>query len=189
MRYINRFLLFLYTLAIAVISLGVIVLCLHIVPMYVLVNELKFIISQQETLIGAGLVFLWSIYLLGCALSSTSSTVKREKEISLLQGSDGNVKISVTAVEELTERISLAVEGVRSVKSDISIKKQADAFLVEAELKVSIGQNYNVISTSEAIRTAVGNALHSVVGFTDFSVNVSVIDVSNASPSKKQRVV
>ena len=69
MGYINRFLLFLYTLAIALAALGVIVLCLPVFPVPAILNETAFLLSRWETIAGAALVFLISVHLVACSLT------------------------------------------------------------------------------------------------------------------------
>ena len=53
MGYFNRFLLFLYALAVALASLGLAALCLHLLPQAVIENEMAFLLSRWETLAGA----------------------------------------------------------------------------------------------------------------------------------------
>ena len=84
MGYFNRFLLFIYSLAIAAVSLGIVVLCLHVLPMNEILNEIKFALSRWETIAAAVFVFFFSVHILGCALSSGSSEGSTRGEMLLL---------------------------------------------------------------------------------------------------------
>lgn len=190
MGYFNRFILFLYALAIAALSLGAVVICLHIVPMYALTNELKYLLSRQETLIGAGVFFLLSIYLLGCSISSGGSGKKNEKDILLIKGASGVVKVAVDAVKSLVEKTAVSLQGVREAKAEISAQNRNNADpVVSVVMHVSLGPDQNVVAVSDTIREAVIRDLEQVAGITEHSVNVIVSDISNAAVSKKKRVV
>ena len=189
MGYINRFLLFLYALAIAVLSLGVVSLCLQLVPEYVIVNELRFVLSRWETIAVAVIVFLWSIHLLGCSISS-GSRVHQDKEVILVQGSSGEVRVAVEAVKNMAEKTARMIPGVREAKVDVASEQQADGSgRVRLDVKVSLGQEQNVARASDAIRAAIGQHMTQVIGIPSFEIRISVTDISNAAVAKKQRVV
>ena len=101
MGYINRFLLFLYTLAIALAALGVIVLCLPVFPIPVILNETAFVLSRWETMAGAALVFILSVHLLACSFSGGSKHEEKkeqEPEAVVVHGAGGEVRVAVSAV-------------------------------------------------------------------------------------------
>ena len=96
MGIINRFLLFLYALAVACLSLGVVALALQIVPEPILLNEYRYLLGVQQWQLVAGgiLVFLLSIHLIGCSFSGGSD--KREGgEFLVLHGKVGDVGVSL----------------------------------------------------------------------------------------------
>ena len=74
MGYINRFLLFLYALAVALAALGVIVLCLPVFPVPAILNETAFLLSRWETIAGAVLVFLISATILAGVMEQTGNS-------------------------------------------------------------------------------------------------------------------
>ena len=88
MGYINRFLLFIYALVIALASLGLGALCFHILPEAVIQNEVAFALSRWETIAGAVVVFLWSVHLMGCSLSRSERS-RGDAEAIILLGAAG----------------------------------------------------------------------------------------------------
>ncbi len=190
MGYFNRFVLFLYALAIAVFALGVVVLCLHVIPMYALINEFKFVLSRQETLIGAGVVFLLSVYMIGCSFCCGNSSSKNEKDILLLKGSDGIVKVSTDAIKNMVEKRVMAMQSVREAKADIKAQSQnGTSSLVRVEIETILGTEQNVVEVSDLIKSAVSQDLEQVAGIPDHEVEVLVKDISSTAVSKKKRVV
>ena len=69
MGYINRFLLFLFALAVALAALGVIALCLPVFPVPAILNDAAYLLSRWETIAVAALVFPLSVHLAACSLT------------------------------------------------------------------------------------------------------------------------
>ncbi len=189
MGLINRFLLCLYTLAFAVLSLGVLALVLQLVPERYLWNEFQFLEAQWQTGAAALAVFLLSIHLMVMSLTGRKKDAF-DKEVILVQGASGEVRIAVTAVQNLIDKTARSVSGVRDVKARVTAQKGPETqTAVRAALRVTAGQEKNVAAVSDEIRSRVQQQLTAVVGITDFSVDIAVVDITNAAVAKKQRVV
>ena len=108
MGIINRFLLFLYALAVACLSLGVVALALQIVPEPILLNEYRYLMGAQQWQLVAGgvLVFLLSIHLIGCSFSGGSD--KREGgEFLVLHGKSSRYFESLPPGREMNEMLGI----------------------------------------------------------------------------------
>ena len=166
MGIINRFLLFLYALAVACLSLGVVALALQIVPEPILLNEYRYLMGAQQWQLVAGgvLVFLLSIHLIGCSFSGGSD--KR----------DGG---------------EFLVLHVRSLQVKVSVAKKAakDGAQLSLRLAIVIGKEANAAAVSDDIRTEVRRAMQETMGVDEFSLDIVVEDISNAPLTKKKRVV
>ena len=175
MGIINRFLLFLYALAVACLSLGVVALALQIVPEPILLNEYRYLMGAQQWQLVAGgvLVFLLSIHLIGCSFSGGSD--KRE-------GGE---------FHNLVEQTVQTVPGVRSLQVKVSVAKKAakDGAQLSLRLAIVIGKEANAAAVSDDIRTEVRRAMQETMGVDEFSLDIVVEDISNAPLTKKKRVV
>lgn len=189
MGLINRFLLFIYTLAIALLSLGVIAICLDAVPEHMLWNEFTYAAAQWQTIAIAVVVFLWSIHLLGGSLSGRKSA-RKDREVILVHGAAGDVGVAVEAVRNMIDRSVRTVYGVRDVKAAVTAERRSetDSF-VNIDLRIVIGQEKNVAGISDAIHEVVRQHMEDILGMGDFGLHVAVKDISNAAVAKKQRVV
>lgn len=192
MGIINRFLLFLYALAVACLSLGIAALALQIVPEPILLNEYRYLMGAQQWQLVAGgvLVFLLSIHLIGCSFSGGSD--KREGgEFLVLHGKAGDVGVSIGAVHNLVEQTVQAVSGVRSLQVKVSVAKKAakDGAQLSLRLAIVIGKEANAAAVSDDIRTEVRRAMQETMGVDEFSLDIVVEDISNAPLTKKKRVV
>ena len=101
MGLINRFLLCLYTLSFAVLALGVAALVLQLVPERYIWNEFQFLEAQWQTGAVAFVVFLLSIHLLAVSLTGAGKKAAFDKEVILVHGGSGDVRVAVAAVQSL----------------------------------------------------------------------------------------
>ena len=197
MGYINRFLLFLYTLAIALAALGVIVLCLPVFPIPVILNETAFVLSRWETMAGAALVFILSVHLLACSFSGGSKHEEKkeqEPEAVVVHGAGGEVRVAVSAVSSLAEKSAAKVHGVESANAKVESRRvagsqsQAPASSVVIGLNLELGAGQNVAQVSDAVRAAVSEQMNEVLGLSDYSIDISIAEIAGREAAKKSRV-
>lgn len=192
MGFINRFLLLIYALAVACLSLGVAVLALHIVPESMLLNEYRYLMGPQQWSVVAGgiVVFFLSIHLIGCSFS-LNSTERTGGELLVLHGKAGDVSVSLGAVHHLVEQTVQTVSGVRSLKARIfTVKKTAKSEpQLALRLALVIGKEANAAAVSDDIRAEIRRYMQDTLGIDELSLEIVVEDISNAPLAKKKRVV
>ena len=141
MGYINRFLLFLYALAVALAALGVIVLCLPVFPVPAILNETTFLLSRWETIAGAALVFLISVHLVACSLTCGSRSgeqkEKKEAEAVVVRGASGEVRVAIPAVSNMAASTSLL--------STISLSALASSMIISSLFPTNIAILLNLM--------------------------------------------
>lgn len=193
MGIMNRLLLFLYTISFALLSLGFIGVCLQIVPVQYIWNDFLYLSGRWETGAVAFVVFLWSIHLLSMSFVSVKK-VSYDKEAILVHGSMGDVRVSVAAIRNMVDKVTRRVSGVRDVKVQVTAERSKtkedlpEEAAVRIKIRIVIGQESNVSKISDAIQDTVQSHLQEFIGLKNFSVNISVADISNAA-IEKQRVV
>lgn len=197
MGYINRFLLFLYTLAIALAALGVIVLCLPVFPIPVILNETAFVLSRWETMAGAALVFILSVHLLACSFSGGSKHEEKkeqEPEAVVVHGAGGEVRVAVSAVSSLAEKSAAKVHGVENANAKVESRRvaggegNAPVSSVVIGLDLELGAGQNVAQVSDAVRAAVSEQVNEVLGLKDYSIDISVAEIAGKDAAKQSRV-
>ena len=177
MGYFNRFLLFIYSLAIAAVSLGIVALCLHVLPMNEILNEIKFALSRWETIAAAVFVFFFSVHILG-------------GEMLLLSGVTGAVSVSVEAARSLVEKTALSVSGVRSVKSKVWAKKtQDDMSELDVRLRLAVGQENKATEIADEVRQSIIDNVDKVLGLKTCNIELEISEFVKGAPSKGPRVV
>jgi uncharacterized alkaline shock family protein YloU len=197
MGYINRFLLFLYALAVALAALGVIVLCLPVFPVPAILNETAFLLSRWETIASAALVFLISVHLVACSLTCGSQSgekkAKKEPEAVVVRGASGEVRVAIPAVSSLAEKSASKVYGVENVEAKVEARRvtgedgsSSSKVAVGLELAVAAGQN--VAQISDAVHAAVSEQMNDVLGLADYSIDISIAEFAAKDVAKKSRV-
>ena len=199
MGYLNRFLLFLYALAVALAALGVIVLCLPVIPVPVILNETAFALSRWETMAGAALVFLISVHLAACSLtcgskSETQEKARKEPEAVVVRGAGGEVRVATSAVSSLAEKSAAKVYGVEEVNAKVESRRVVKGEGVEPSsevrigLDVQLGGGQNVVQVSDAVRAAVSEQMNEVLGLSDYAIDISISEIAGKDAAKKSRV-
>lgn len=197
MGYINRFLLFLYALAVALAALGVIVLCLPVFPVPAILNETAFLLSRWETIVGAALVFLISVHLVACSLTCGSRSgeqkEKKEPEAVVVRGASGEVRVAIPAVSNMAEKSASKVYGVENVDAKVEARRVTGedgvpSSKVAIGLEVALAAGQNVAQASDAIRAAVSEQMDNVLGLADYSIDISIAEFAGMDAAKKSRV-
>lgn len=184
MGYFNRFLLFLYALAIALASLGLAVLCLHLLPRSVIENEMTFLLSRWETLVGTAIAFFWSVHLMGCSLSSGKNA--GDAEALVLRGAGGEVRVAVSAVRDMVEKSTMMISGVFRAQAEVSARRQGEASAVEIALRVSVEEKENVAALSDTIRAEVRQRVTEILGLREFTLDVTVMEIQPTAKVNKR---
>ena len=197
MGYINRFLLFLYALAVALAALGVIVLCLPVFPVPAILNETAFLLSRWETIAGAVLVFLISVHLVACSLTCGSRSgeqkEKKEPEAVVVRGASGEVRVAIPAVSSMAKKSASKVYGVENVDAKVEARRVTGedgvpSSKVAIGLEVALAAGQNVAQASDAIRAAVSEQMDNVLGLADYSIDISIAEFAGMDAAKKSRV-
>ena len=199
MGYINRFLLFVFALAVALAALGVIVLCLPVIPVPEILNETAFVLSRWETMAGAALVFLLGVHLAACAVTCGSSGGAREKaqkepEAVVVRGAGGEVRVATSAVSGLAEKAALKVHGVETAGAKVESRRVSKgdgaepSSSVTVGLEIGMGGGQNVAQVSDAVRAAVSEQMNGVLGLADYTIDISISEIASGDAAKKSRV-
>ena len=189
MGIISRFLLFFYTLCIALLSLGVIVLCTGVVPADDLWNNMLYVFGRAETVGIAVVVFLVSIELMGNCFGS-----KGDKDLGtegvIVHGAQGDVKISKAAITDFCTKLCFNIAGVRDVKVKVRFLKKSDYDdpFTNLRIRLMLGQEYSAVDIANEIQKNIKEQLALYLGLEHVTMDITVDNISNTG-SKKKRVV
>ncbi len=190
MGFFNRFLLFLYALLIALASLGVIALCLHVLPEPMVHNELRFLLSRWETIAVAAFLFLWSVHMMGCSFARSGDSKQQKKkdepEAVLVKTATGEVKVATNAVCGLIEKCAMGVFGVREARAKVHSTAQGEGSQVEAAVNVAVDDDQNVGTVSDYIRSEVDRNMKQVLGLETYKLTVAVTEIARPETAARR---
>lgn len=189
MGFLSRFVLFLYSLCVAFLSLGVILLMCQLVPERYVWNEYQYLVSDWRTGAGALLFFLLSVHLLFCSFSGKENDVTHDREIVIVGGDNGNVQVTLEAVKGMVHRLAVSVNGVREAKVACVVRHTKETGnSLEMDVKLTVGQERSVGSISDDIRHRVSQHMENIVGVKDYQLAISVQNIVGGVAVKKRRV-
>ena len=182
MGIINRGLCVVFSLAVLIIAVVLLLAALRILPEDMFVNELRFLLRQEETPAVVGGLGLFALYFLLLGFFSGGSTPKGVKEISLVKSDGGEVKVMVEAVRRLVERTATEIDKVRETKADIKTDGNG---IPQVRLDVVMLADANAPTVANEVVAKVKSELSTALSMKDVPVTVSVSEISNANAAKR----
>lgn len=191
MGIINRFLLFVSMIGLALLSVLVLVLCMGVLPESIWLNEIHYILSRRETVAVSVVLLLVALHLLGVSLRGRAERTHERGDFILLQGAEGGVRVALPAIRAMAERTLLSLHGIRMAKVRAqrvrASKKAPETLRLVLDLTVSCGTP--VASLTEAAAAAIRTELRETMGLEDVAVESHITAFSDAVPAGKRRVV
>lgn len=189
MGFLCRIILFFYALAFGAVSLLTMVLYARFIPDGEIWNEFLYLCSRWETVVVAGVIFICSLYLLIQSLSTHSKSVAVNEAV-IVQGTMGEVNISLTALKNMADKIARSVNGVRDVKVRLKMTKSQEKILIpNFKLKLIVGEEGNIVSISDEIKKQLVSYLKEYISIEQAQIDIDVDSISNNTTNSKKRVV
>ncbi len=179
MGIIDRIILSIYTLLLAILAFGVILLSLRLISLDLVWTTLTLIYGQWEAGLVGSIFFLVSIRLL---LAGLRSRARGEKDTIIHHTDMGDVHISLEAVKNLVEKTARHTRGVRGVKVSVN----HDAQGLKIYLKSVVSPESNVPTVSEEIQKRVHEYIKNTVGVEPADVRILVENISNDFKTKQR---
>ena len=189
MGIINRFLLFVSMIGLALLS--VLVLCMGVLPESIWLNEIHYILSRRETVSVSVVLLLVALHLLGVSLRGRAERTHERGDFILLQGAEGGVRVALPAIRAMAERTLLSLHGIRMAKvraQRVRASKNAPETL-RLVLDLTVSRGTPVASLTEAAAAAIRTELRETMGLEDVAVESHITAFSDAVPAGKRRVV
>jgi uncharacterized alkaline shock family protein YloU len=182
MSIFDRIILTIYTIMLALLSLGVIVISLplRLVPLELIGTSISSIYGHWEASLVGVVFFLISIRLLLAGIRSRrkeNNTIVHHNEL-------GDVHISITAIENLVEKVARHIRGVRDVK--VSAKHTTNGLKIN--LKATVSPDTNIPTITAEMQEKVFDNVKNIVGVELADMLVIVENISNDF-KPKHRVV
>ena len=140
MGIINRFLCFIFSLAVLIVAIAVLLAACGVLSEDVFINNLKFLLRQKEAPAVVGSFILFAFYFVCVSIYSGEKKAPPVKELPLNDGKGGQVSVTVEAVKNLAERTALTLANVREAAATIAPDAKA-GLSVKLDMTVLSGAN------------------------------------------------
>lgn len=175
MGIIDRIILSIYTLLLAGLSLGVILLSLRLISLDVIWTGLGYIHGKWEAGLVGAIFLLVSLRLLLAGVRSP-----RQKATIIHHSEMGDVHISLDAIENLVEKTSRQTRGVRGVKVVVTYEAQS----LKVNIKATISPEHNVPTVAAEMQQRVQDYIKNTVGIEAAEIAVFIENIANDFKSK-----
>lgn len=177
MNILDRIILTIYTILIALASLAIVLFSARLIPLDDVWTRLVILYGRWE----AGVVGL-VIMLISLKLLLSGIKTHRIPETMVFTGDLGSICISMNALENLILKITHDIENVKDVKVRIRKKENGISIL----LNLVVNCDVVIPELSSTLQKSVKSYLETMAGVTVNDVNVRVENIFNPA---KQRVV
>jgi uncharacterized alkaline shock family protein YloU len=176
-KILDRFLLFIYSLSIAILSLAVILHLSGVIPS-------DWINKSDDVVFITAISVMVVLFLLSLRFFYISIRKERNRIPSIDQRTEfGDIQISVETIENLCLKAASKVRGVRDLKSRIKVDQAG----IDIEIRAVVDGEYSIPALSSDIQKQVHDYLQETTGIPVANVSVFIANVSQA-PSFKSRV-
>lgn len=191
MGIINRFLLFVLMIGLAVLAVLMLLLCMGAVPEPVWLNELHYILSRRETVAASVVVLVLALHLLGVSLRGRAERTRESGDFILLQNEQGGVRVALPAIRAMAEQTLVGMRGVRMAKVRVQRVRATSKApeTLRLVLDLTVGSHTPVGPLTEAAAAAIRAQLQETMGLEGVAVESHITGITDALPEGKRRVV
>ena len=176
MKFIPRFILWIYALGVALVSIALLLLWSGVVQASI------FDIVNDDTAVGAAIFLLFSIFFL---IYRSGSPRQHEPETITHRMENGEVKITYATLEQLVERAALRVRGVQNLKNRVRNSENGG---LKIAVRFSIDADLDIPKTTAEMQTTVKEYVESTAGIPVEEVTVYVTELAAPKDVVKKRV-
>lgn len=190
MGIINRFLLFVFSIGTAALSVLMLLLCLQAVPESIWLNELHYVLSRPETIGVLAAILVLSLYLLCVSVHTRADYTRRSGDFVVLQNENGGVQVAMPAIRNMAEQTLMDMHGIRMAKVRVtSVRPSRNApETLRLVQELTVGRNVNVQKLTEAAAAAVRAQIHEVMGLDDVAIDTRITSITDNLPAKRRVV-
>ena len=181
MRIISGLTLFFYTLVFLLIGGLFIVVSLNIVPQELVTESVNSIYASTNTRLVLGITGIIIIFISIMVVQLTMGKIQREKTIAF-ENPDGQVTISLTAIEDFIRRALKQLPEVKELKPNVKASKKG----ITITNRVTLFSDINIPEITEKIQNIVKSRVQDMLGVEEpINIRVHVVKISHKEESSK----
>lgn len=179
MKIAGRVIILIYTLLFTFLSLGVTLISLRLIPLDLVLTDIAKIEGNLEIGLVGAVFFLAGI---GSLLKNLFSNRQRE---SLVHYSElGDVKISLAAIEDLIEKTTGNINGIRNVKVNVFFADAKSQKMLMTTIKAAISPEVNIPTVTADMQNRIRECVKETVGVEIDKIEIIVETISSNFKAK-----
>jgi uncharacterized alkaline shock family protein YloU len=175
MRFIDGLTLFFYTIVFLILGGLLISISLNLIPQDMIIDTLNTFYTAKDVRLIAGITGLVIIFINIMVIQLTMGKIKRERTIAF-ENPDGQVTISLTAIEDFIKRAIKQLPEVKELKPFVRASKKG----ISIVNRCTLFSDVNIPETTEKIQNIVKLRVQEMLGVEDpISIKVHVTKISH----------
>lgn len=186
MRILGQVLVFIFTMAFAMVGALLVAFSFNPITVQNLIELLVDILHIQNINLFVGGIGLFLIIASIFIAQITLGKMQREKTIAF-NNPDGQVTVSLSAIEDFIRRLSTTLSEIKDLRSNVIAGKKA----IEITCRVSLWADANIPETTENIQAIIKNRLQEMLGIEEpivVRVHVGkIVEKERIRPKNKEK--
>jgi uncharacterized alkaline shock family protein YloU len=183
MRFVDGLTLFFYTIVFLLLGGFLIAISLNLVPQETIVETLNTFYTAQNVRLIMGVTGLVIIFINAMVIQITMGKIKRERTIAF-ENPDGQVTISLTAIEDFIKRAIKQLPEVKELKPFVRASKKG----ISIVNRCTLFSDVNIPETTEKIQNIVKLRVQEMLGVEDpINIKVHVVKISHKEEPNKDK--
>ncbi len=168
MRFLGGLTLFFYTLVFSIIGAALILISLNVVPQNMVFDALNTIYATVNIRLILGIVGILFLFISAMVVQITTGKITRERTIAF-ENPDGQVTISLTAIEDFIKRALKQLPEVKELKPSVRASKKG-IFIIT---RVVLFSDIHIPETTEKVQNIVKMRVQEMLGVEE-PINIKV---------------
>jgi len=183
MNFFKSLIIFLYLLIYIIVGGTLIIFALNIFSLEQIISGIDYVYSSQNLTLAIGIIGLMFMLIGIISAQMSFGKMKREKTI-CFDNPDGQVVISLNAIEDFIKKVIKDVPQVKEIRSLVSANKKG----ISVVSKATLFSDSNIPELTEKIQSMVKSKLMEMLGIEEsISVKIHVIKLIARSEKEEAR--
>ena len=176
MKFLDKLVLKIFLLIILIIAIGIILIMTGILPINAIINQISFIISEENSIKTLIIVLAVLMLLAIKGIFFTSKTENKGKEGIVLENNSGKLVISKESLENLIASVTKEVPGADTVASKTIVDKNKNLIIYVTAV---VSKDVMIKDVSNELQQKIKEAMRKATDLEVKEVNIKIKNITS----------
>ena len=176
MKFLDKLVLKIFSLIILIIAIGIILIMTGILPINAIINQISFIISEENSIKTLIIVLAVLMLLAIKGIFFTSKTENKGKEGIVLENNSGKLVISKESLENLIASVTKEVPGADTVASKTIVDKNKNLIIYVTAV---VSKDVMIKDVSNELQQKIKEAMRKTADLEVKEVNIKIKNITS----------